>query len=345
MENCCEERVWSAAVRAMVSVGSAKIGKGMKNCGLLRILKISFLGVLVLLGSAEVILRFVFGLGNPVLISPDSACEYILKPDQRVYRFFVHTRTNHYGMRSEEVPPSRDAGRLRILFVGDSLTYGTSQVDQGQIFTEILHRELPSIVHKPVDVLNASAGAWAPDNEVSYVRSRGIFESDLVVFVLNDGDVTQPRATMNDVGDSLPSTRPATAIGELWTQYLKPRLLHSPRKSDAGTSIQPKTDQVVQANLRDLDAADALVTSQGARMVIVFLPFRLDIPDKSAQAQATLRDWCAANHVPMLDLTAAELPYSISYLNLDSGYHFNARGNAVVADGILKLWPQTVGQP
>jgi lysophospholipase L1-like esterase len=248
-------------------------------------------------------------------------------------------------MRSEEVPLSRDSGRLRILFVGDSLTYGTSQVDQSQIFTEIVHRDLPSVVHKPVDVLNASAGAWAPDNEVSYIRSRGIFQSDLVVFVLNDGDLTQPRATMRDVGDGLPSRRPATAIGELWTRYVKPRFFHGAIKNDAGTSIGTDGDQVVQANLRDLDAADALITAQGGRMVIVFLPFRLDLPDKSAAAQSTLRDWSAAHHVPMLDLTSTELPYSIGDLDLDNGYHFNTRGNAIVADGILKLWPQSVGQP
>jgi hypothetical protein len=217
-------------------------------------------------------------------------------------------------------------------------------VDQNEIFTEILHKELPSIVHKPVDVLNASAGAWAPDNEVSYIRSRGIFQSDLVVFVLNDGDVTQSRATMEDVGDGLPSRRPSTAIGELWTRYLKPRLSHLATKSDAGTSIASNSDQVVQGNLRDLDAADALVTAQGARMVIVFLPFRLDIPDKSAHAQSILRDWCGAHHVPMLDLTATELPFSISDLDLDNGYHFNAKGNSIVAEGILKLWPTTVGQ-
>jgi hypothetical protein len=39
------------------------------------------------------------------------------------------------------------------------------------------------------------------------------------------------------------------------------------------------------------------------------------------------------------------LPYSISELDLDNGYHFNARGNAVVAAGILRLWPETVGRP
>jgi hypothetical protein len=311
----------------------------------LRIVAICLLSIVAFVAITEGVLRFVLGLGNPVLITPDSACEYILKPDQHVYRFFSNTRTNHYGMRSEEVPPNRDPSRLRILFVGDSLTYGTSRVDQSQIFTEILHRELPSILHKPVDVLNASAGAWAPDNEFSYIRSRGTFQSDLVVFVLNDGDVTQPRATMSDVGEGTPSKRPATAIGELWTRYIKSRLLHSASKSDAGISIAPHADQVVQGNLRDLDEADALVTSQGSRMAIIFLPFRLDIPDKSAQAQSILHNWCAAHHVPMIDLTSTELPYSISDLDLDNGYHFNAKGNAIVADGILKLWLRAVGSP
>jgi lysophospholipase L1-like esterase len=328
-----------------VSESSAGEDAAMKRHGVVRVLTICSLLIVVFLGITEGVLRFVLGLGNPVLITPDAACEYILKPDQRVHRFFVNTRTNHYGMRSDEVPANRDPGHMRILFVGDSLTYGTGRVDQSQIFTEILHRELPSVVHKPVDVLNASAGAWAPDNEVSFIRSRGIFQSDIVVFVLNDGDVSQPRATMSDVGDGLPSKRPATAIGEFWTRYLKPRIMGRIVKSDAGTSIATNADQAVEANLKDLDAADSLVTSQGARMAIVFLPFRLDVPDKSVQAQSTLRQWCEAHHVPLLDLTAAELPYSIRDLSLDNGYHFNARGNAIVADGILKLWPQTVGQP
>jgi lysophospholipase L1-like esterase len=332
-------------MRVTVKDSSAGKDRATRRRGLLRVLAICSLLIVAFLGITEAILRFVLGLGNPVLITRDSACGYIIKPDQRVRRFSTNTRINHYGMRSEEVPPSRDPNRLRIMFVGDSLTYGTTRVDQCQIFTEILHRELPSIVHKPVDVLNASAGAWAPDNEVSYIRSRGIFQSDVVVFVLNDGDLTQPRATVQEVGDDLPSKRPATAIGELWSRYLKELLLHAIRRRDAGTTIAPNADEVVQANLRDLDAADALVTAQGARIVIVFLPFRLDVPDKSAQAQTTLRDWCAAHHVPMLDMTATELPYSISDLDLDNGYHFNARGNAIVAKGILELWSKSVGEP
>jgi hypothetical protein len=42
----------------------------------------------------------------------------------------------------------------------------------------------------------------------------------------------------------------------------------------------------------------------------------------------------------MFDLTSAGHPYPIGEITLDHGAHFNAKGNAVVADAIEKLWPQ-----
>jgi hypothetical protein len=291
----------------------------------------------------EVILRFGLGLGNPILIEPDSACGYIVKPDQAVYRFFRHTRINHYGMRSDEVPSVRSPGTLRLMFVGDSITYGTSRVDQSQIFTEILHRDLPSIVHRPVEVLNASASAWAPDNEVSYILSRGIFQSDMVLLVLNDGDVTQPRTTIADVGDDLPQDRPATAIGELYTRYIKPEIFHAFERSDAGDSVADNADDVIHENLIDLDRADKLVTDARAQLLIVYLPFRGDLPVKSAGPRSILQSWATAHRVAILDLTHAELPYTPSEITLDNGIHFNAKGHWIVAQAIEKLWPSLVG--
>lgn len=59
--------------------------------------------LLVLAAVCNAVLRFCLGLGNPILIAPDPACAYILKPDQNVFRFFGHTRINHYGMRSDDI--------------------------------------------------------------------------------------------------------------------------------------------------------------------------------------------------------------------------------------------------
>jgi len=291
----------------------------------------------------EAVLRFGLGLGNPILIEPDTACSYILKPDQDVIRFSVHTHINHYGMRADEVPAQRALGALRLLFVGDSLTYGTTRVDQREIFTEVLRRDLPGMLQRPVEVLNASAGAWAPDNELAYVRSRGIFQSDIVLLVLNDGDLSQPRSTLAQVGAELPQKRPASAIGELYSRYIRPGWLHRAERQDAGDSADANAGEVVRANLADLDEMHALVTHAGARLIVVFVPFPKDLHAASAASQSVLKKWCGGHGVAMFDLTSAEAPYSADTITLDHGIHLNATGHRIVAQAMEGAWPGLVG--
>ncbi len=324
----------------LVSSDSPAIAPSRQPLPLMRRAAFILLAAVVIIAFTEAALRFALGLGNPVLIAPDSACEYILKPDQHIYRFFSHTDTNRFGMRSSEVGPHAP-GTLRLLFVGDSIPYGTSQVDQSRIFTELLHRDLPSIVHQPVEVLNASAGAWAIDNELSYVRSRGFFNADIVLLVLNSGDLAQPRSTIADVGDGLPVARPATAMGELWMRYLRPRLFHSRRHIDAGDSANLNADDVVKSNLEKLDAFRGLADAAHARFAIIYAPFRHEVPNISAKPTAILSAWAAGRRVPLLDLTAAELPYSEREITLD-GAHFNVKGNQVIAEAIERGWPSVM---
>jgi len=298
------------------------------------------LTLVMLLVATEALLRFGLGLGNPVLIAPDAACSYITKPNQNVFRFFVHTYINRYGMRSEDISPERPAGVERVLFVGDSITYGTTHVDQQKLFTQIVQQRLPSIVHSPVQVLNASADAWAIDNEWSWVRSRGIFQSNFVLLVVNDGDLTQPRATITQVGDALPQAKPATAIGELYTRFIAPRVLHITPRSDAGDEVIPD-DTAMRENLRDLVQFHELVASQGGRMVLVYLPFRDDLPAVAAPAQTAFRSWSAANNVPMIDLTNTLAAHPLSQICI-LGSHLSAEGNAFVGQAILKAWSSVI---
>ncbi len=303
----------------------------------------AMIGLVLVTCIVEAALRFGLGLGNPVLIAPDAACSYILKPDQDVRRFFARTYVNHYGMRSEDVPAVRRAGTLRLMFVGDSITYGTSRVDQQQLFTELVHRELPAIVHRPVEVLNASAGGWAPDNELSYIRSRGIFQSDILLLVLNDGDLSQARNTIAAVGDDLPQKRPATAIGELYTRYIKAEFGHLLGKGDAGDRIVANSEEVIRRNLEDLDSFQELVESQGARLLVVYIPFRRDIPELSNVSASILKSWCDAHRVGMFDLTSAEAPYTVREITLDNGVHLNAKGHVVIANELERSWLRVAG--
>lgn len=294
-----------------------------------------------LLVCSEAALRLGLGLGDPVLIAPDPSCSYITRPNQKIFRFFVHTYINRYGMRSEDVSPTRPPGVIRVLFVGDSITYGTTRVDQRNLFTQIVHRGLPGILHHEVQVLNASASGWAPDNELAWVQSRGILQSNLVLLALNDGDLTQPRSTITEVGDSLPQRRPLTAIGEVFTRFIKPKFLGSMR--DAGDVVVPNAS-IEQANLADLDQFLALVKSQQGQMVLLYIPLRVDIPAVSAHPQSVYHQWSARNGVPIIDLTDAVAPHSAEEICLPDHIHLNTTGNAVVGNAILEDWPAELRQ-
>jgi hypothetical protein len=298
--------------------------------------------LLILLAGTELSLRFVLGLGNPVLVTPDAACGYILTPNQNIERFFCRTRTNRYGMRSDPVQEHPAPGTLRLLFLGDSVTYGTSRVDQSALFTQILHRELPSLVHRPVEVLNASASAWAIDNEVSYLRSRGTFHADLVLLVLNSGDPGQPRSRIEDIGDDTTLHHSTTAIGEVWSRLIAPRYLHIGLRTDAGDTSAVDARAVIQANLADLDALQLFVQNHHARLAVIYIPFRREIPGPASEAQLLLHTWCTSHSVPILDMTQAESAYPTKAITLD-GIHLNRKGNAVVAHSIEEDWKTILG--
>ncbi|HEX3661075.1 MAG TPA: SGNH/GDSL hydrolase family protein [Acidobacteriaceae bacterium] len=304
--------------------------------------------VLVLLAGAELTLRYVLGLGNPVLVAPDAACGYILKPNQDVERFFCHTQTNQYGMRSGPIQETPAPGTLRLFFLGDSVTYGTSRVDQSRLFTQILRRELPSVVHRPVEVLNASASAWAIDNELSYLRSRGTFHSDLVLLVLNSGDPGQPRAEIEQVGEDSTLHHSTTAIGELWIRWFAPRILHIGVRTDAGDQLND-SPAVIRANLADLDAMQTLTQSQHSRLAILYIPFRGEMPAPANQAQQVIASWSASHSVPVFDMTQVEAAYPTKEITLD-GSHLNRQGNALVARAVEEDWDRilhsaTVSRP
>jgi lysophospholipase L1-like esterase len=147
-----------------------------------------------------------------------------------------------------------------------------------------------------------------------------------------------------DVGDDLPQRRPATAIGELFTRYLRPRIFHSAAHRDAGDSIVANANSTIRANLADLDSIEKLAIGAGARFSIVYAPFRRDVPKQSANAQSILRAWANAHRVPLLDMTSVELPYSSGEITMD-GLHFNARGHWIVAQAIERAWPTVAGNP
>jgi lysophospholipase L1-like esterase len=94
---------------------------------------------------------------------------------------------NSQGWRDSERTIQRRPGTLRILVVGDSVTYG-AQVRQVDTYTAVLERKLQA--HGvDAEVINMSYGGWGTDQELEALTLEGIsYKPDLVIlqFTTND---------------------------------------------------------------------------------------------------------------------------------------------------------------
>lgn len=296
------------------------------------------LASLVFLVAAEMVLRTVFGLGHPLLYQFDADCGYLPKPNQHLSRFFCANDINQFGMRSPAVQSPKPKDEFRVFFVGDSVLFGMTHVDQSKICTSILQRELPQQLHRPVEVLNASAGGWAVPNEVGYLHSRGIFHADLVVFVLNTYDLVQP---FNDLipGEvvELPTRNPPTAIGEVWSRYIKPRLFHV-ATADRGSSepVVPDQKAAVASTLQWLEKARQQCEASGARFAIIYTPVvGSDFHPLPAllPLRKQLGDWAQGANVALLDLSEEDAKYPGKEVFFDI-VHLNPMGQEIMARSV-----------
>lgn len=221
----------------------------------MNVLLISFvllLGILVLL---EVGLRLLVGLGNPLLYVADPDIGYLLAPNQRTRRFGNRMVINEYSMRSPMITKSRSPSTLRVLLLGDSIANGASWTDQEQTISALLTTQLELIIGKAssqgedvapqekatgdrqkdrksqvklverIEVLNASANSWGPQNQLAYLKRFGTFEAQAVVLLLNTDDLFAPVPTSEAVGRdrNYPNRKPLFAIAELFHRYLEPK--------------------------------------------------------------------------------------------------------------------------
>ncbi len=178
----------------------------------------AILFVLGLVVLTEVILRVVWGFGDPPLYVADKDFEYIYAPDQDLVRFGNRIRTNRYSMRSG---PLSAGDKLRILKIGDSVINGGSHTDHDSLASTILERQLSETLQQQVRVLNVSAGTWGVDNAMAYIHRYGHFEADLLVMVYSSHDLYD-QMTFKPIVDhhhAYPGHKPLLAIQEVIFRY------------------------------------------------------------------------------------------------------------------------------
>ncbi len=151
--------------------------------------------ILIPVPIAEIILRQI-GLGDPLIYEPDLAFGYSLRSDQKKSRLRdAYVTINESGLRS--LDPWTGNFDKKILFLGDSVTWGGSSIDDTEtfahLFCEIKRKHLENIVCG-----NAGVNAYGVLNMV--LRSRfdeRLQDANVVIFTISSGDFVRGLTNAN----------------------------------------------------------------------------------------------------------------------------------------------------
>ena len=303
-------------------------------------LTISLLSIVLLL-ILEVILRSRYGLGDPLLYKADDKVGYLIAPNQTVIRNGNTIRINRYSMRSDEISDRKIPGERRFFFIGDSVTNGGWWNPQDSIISERFKQHLQESHLEDIStitVLNASANSWSPRNELEYLRQFGLFDTDILILIINTDDLfgTVPNSLVVGREKNYLDRKPIGAIGELIERY---RLSKLPPLSELQRIHNEEGDRVGKI-LEAIQAIHTLTLRNNVEFLMLMTPLLREVDGKSRDYERVARDRLdelakkeGINYIDLLEPFKAKGNAKQLY---HDNIHLNAMGNEEVSQIILK---------
>jgi hypothetical protein len=310
----------------------------MKFAGIAPIALITLFLIVI---GIELALRYFYGFGNPLIYEADPEIGYLLAPNQNTRRFGNNISINQYAMRSRSLNPTRSADTLRIFLVGDSVANGGWWTDQTNTISEML-REMVQKTHKKphaaIEVLNASANSWSPRSELAYLKRFGLFESQILVLLINTDDLFAVAPSPLWVGNDLnyPDHQPWGAIAELVTRYVMPK---RPQLPELKQNQAEGGDRVGKA-LSAIGQIQAMAKAHNSQFLLVMTPLRREVEqaprDYELDARARLLEFTQTNQIAYIDdLVPFKAVESTKTLYHDH-IHLSAVGNAMISTQVTE---------
>ena len=331
--------------------------------------------VAVVLGAFELGLRAFWGgyylKGDRTYVMPSATRGWANSPSttavygEAEFRFDVNH--NELGFRGPEVSPEKSPGKLRVLMLGDSFTYGIGVADS-ETFSARLEALDPRL-----EVLNSGVNGYGTAQELLLLRDQGLaLHPDVVMVVFFWNDVGNnyarvfPRFSLSDDALAWPepiavdATRPPPKR-HAWLRHSYVYRFVSDRLKIVGYRLRlllhlplETADFVVEA---DREAAWQLTgallreirdqaASVGARTLVAMIPDQVQVePDVSVlglepadyAVQERVRAICAALGIRFVDLfpaLRAEYARAGEPLYYAKDRHLRARGHAIVAQAL-----------
>jgi hypothetical protein len=290
-------------------------------------LKHSLTALIVLFIMAELVLRFYYGFCDAVLMKEDLAFEYIAQPSQDRFRFRKHIHYNEFSMRSDSVRKNA----VKILGFGDSVINGGTLTDQDSLATTKLSNSLSSLLDKPVQVLNISAGSWGPDNCAAYLQKYGDFNARMILLVVSSHDAYDNMTFEKIVGvnPAFPDKQYFLATAELVGRYVLPKFFKQEGSNELGINKQ-KAGAVFNPGFEKIYS---YAKEKNIPLLIYLHPEKNEVENKAYNKQGEeIIQFAEANGITLLK----ELELGIIPADYRDEIHPNAAGQAKMFSNLFK---------
>lgn len=287
---------------------------------------LALVGLVAALAAAEIGLR-VLGLGDPVLYDNRVAWGYRPLPNQTHRRLHGATvRISDLGTRGPDAVVPRPPGVTRLLFLGDSVTYGGSYVDESQLFSQIAADVLVASGVPRVEALNAGVNAWGPRNMLGLTMLTGGFDSSVWIVTALDDDFRRERTRIAEVPYF--NVAPRFAVEELL-------VLGAYRVLGWYRVPRPPSDLAMlgEENLAAYEGLVDAARGRDARIVFVWHPTAGALSGAPERHRAAFAAMAARRAVPLVDLTAAYRAAGADAVYVD-GMHLSVAGHRAAGEAI-----------
>ncbi len=260
----------------------------------------------------------------------DDAYMWRLKPHVDIE--YSGITTNSLGLRSPEVTPK--AGRIRVLCIGDSTTFG-DDVRDAESWPWQLQAMLDERAPGRFDVVNAGVPGWSSVQGLWYLEQEGLdLAPDIVIvtFGHNDFSYIEKTGGIRDISFISPEASASKLAVLLMRAVQGAELMPTPLEPLEPVRVTP--GEMMDAYLRITE----LATGAGANVIYLYWPFKHEVAAGTPGWQWPLFQTVSAiTHQRLVDLTPifAQAPASLYVDDI----HASPEGNRLVAQKLRGLVP------
>jgi hypothetical protein len=279
-------------------------------------------------GLAEIYLRNQ-GLGDPILFYSNASYRFAPQPNQKQSRLRGASVTiDSKGLRSTR--DWSDRADAKILFIGDSVTWGGTYIDDKDTFAEGVCQRIAKASGKNVVCGNAGTNQYGTDNMAARIRYRDFDDETALVVTMISPDTVRGLADAEGRFFFMqPPPPPFRALGEAVT-YLSWKLYQTLRP----TSYRHDDDRrVAMRSLENLYAAIRETGRPDRKVLLVLSPFEVELDGREGWLTREVQASLAGSGFEVLDLhnAVSREPRAGFYYD---GVHLETRGHHFYAERI-----------